>query len=82
LAAVGVSFTLVPELNVALQMDGQLMPAGLLVTVPVALPASWTVKVYVVAGAEPEGSTGADWASTPVAERLTAIRITARTRAR
>jgi len=44
LAAMAVSFTLVPELNDALQVGEQLIPAGVLVTVPVALPANLTVK--------------------------------------
>jgi hypothetical protein len=44
LAGTGVSFTLAPELNEALQVGGQLMPAGLLVTVPVAVPANDTVS--------------------------------------
>jgi hypothetical protein len=45
LAGAAVSFTLVPELKDAEQVDGQLMPAGLLVTVPVEVPANCTVRV-------------------------------------
>jgi hypothetical protein len=52
LAGTAVSFTLVPELKEALQLGEQLMPAGELVTVPLAVPASRTVSVKVVAGAE------------------------------
>jgi hypothetical protein len=44
LAGVAVSLTLIPELKDALHVDGQLMPAGELVTVPRALPANWTVS--------------------------------------
>jgi len=43
-AGTAVSFTLVPEVKDALQVDGQVMPAGLLVTVPVEVPASDTVN--------------------------------------
>ena len=39
----GVKLTLVPLLNVAVQVEGQLIPAGLLVTVPE--PVTVTVKV-------------------------------------
>jgi hypothetical protein len=49
---VGVNRTLVPEAKEAVQVEPQLMPAGLLVTVPVLLPASAPVNVYVVGGAE------------------------------
>ena len=44
-AATGVSFTTVPALNDALQMVGQLIPAGLLRTVPLEVPAKVTVRV-------------------------------------
>jgi hypothetical protein len=54
LAGTAVSFTLVPELKEALQVGEQLMPAGELVTVPVAVPASRTVSLNVMAGAEAE----------------------------
>jgi hypothetical protein len=47
---VSVSVTDVPELNDAEHVPGQLMPAGLLVTVPVPVPASVTVNVYDVVG--------------------------------
>ncbi|HVI07520.1 MAG TPA: hypothetical protein VND65_04420, partial [Candidatus Binatia bacterium] len=53
---VGVSLklTVAPEVNVALHVPGQLMPAGLLVTVPEPVPARFTVScgppVVVVAG--------------------------------
>ena len=43
-AGAAVSFTLVPEAKDALQVDGQVMPAGLLATVPVEVPASDTVN--------------------------------------
>jgi hypothetical protein len=39
LAGTAVSFTLVPAAKDALHVEGQFMPVGLLVTVPVALPA-------------------------------------------
>ena len=51
LAGTAVSFTLVPELKDALQVGEQLMPAGELVTVPLAVPDSRTVSLNVVAGA-------------------------------
>jgi hypothetical protein len=35
-----VSFTTVPEVNDALQVGAQLIPAGLLFTVPLAVPAN------------------------------------------
>jgi hypothetical protein len=40
----GVSFTLVPEEKEALQVGAQLMPAGVLVTVPIEVPARDTVS--------------------------------------
>jgi hypothetical protein len=43
-AGVAVSLTLIPELNDALQVGAQLMPAWVLVTVPLAEPANWTVS--------------------------------------
>jgi hypothetical protein len=44
LAALAVSVTWVPEGKVALHVDPQLMPAGVLVIVPVPLPESWTLN--------------------------------------
>src|SRR5579872_1093147 len=44
-AAVSVRVTTVPLLKFALQVPGQVMPAGLLLTEPVPVPASVTVKV-------------------------------------
>lgn len=41
----GVSFTAVPDAKVAVQVPGQLIPAGLLVTVPALVPASFTINV-------------------------------------
>ena len=43
-AGVAVSTTAVPLLNVAEQVEPQLIPAGLLVTVPVPVPESFTVS--------------------------------------
>jgi hypothetical protein len=43
--AVAVSTTTVPLVKLAEHVAGQLIPAGLLVTVPVPVPASFTVKV-------------------------------------
>src|SRR5215471_9470833 len=45
LAAAAVNVTLVPASKVALHAVGQLMPAGLLVTVPLPVPATLTVTV-------------------------------------
>jgi hypothetical protein len=42
--AVGVRFTTVPPPNLAVQVAGQLMPDGLVVTVPVPVPPSVTVR--------------------------------------
>jgi hypothetical protein len=44
LAATAVSFTTVPEANELLHLGWQLIPAGLLVTVPPPVPASVTVS--------------------------------------
>jgi hypothetical protein len=44
LPAFAVSVTTVPDLNDALQVGAQLIPAGLLVTVPVDVPANVTVS--------------------------------------
>ena len=52
LAGVAVSLTLVPELNDAVHVGEQLIPAGLLVTVPVEVPANCTESWNVVGGAE------------------------------
>jgi hypothetical protein len=41
-AGAAVSFTLVPELKEAAHVDGQLIPAGVLVTVPVEVPSTFT----------------------------------------
>jgi len=43
-AGTAVSFTLVPDVKEALHVGWQLIPAGLLVTVPVEVPASVTVS--------------------------------------
>jgi hypothetical protein len=51
-SGVAVSFTDVPLGNSALHTVGQLMPEGLLVTVPVPAPAVFKVSVKVVAKAE------------------------------
>ena len=48
LAAVAVRVTLVPEVKAALQVPGQLIPAGLEVTVPLPVPAFVTVRVCVL----------------------------------
>jgi hypothetical protein len=53
LPGLAVSVTAVPELKRPLQVEGQEMPAGLLVTVPVEVPASCTVNLYVVEGDGP-----------------------------
>jgi len=50
LPATGVSFTTVPAVNDAVQVGEHAMPAGLLVTVPVEVPAKWTVSWKEVAG--------------------------------
>jgi len=53
--------TTVPEVNDALQVGEQLIPAGLLVTVPVEVPANVTVSVYDVGG----GAAASDCAINP-----------------
>lgn len=60
-AATGVSFTTVPELNDALQAVGQLIPAGLLVTVPLPVPAGVMVNVKV------------DWAARRLAQSMVQV---------
>jgi hypothetical protein len=57
-AGMAVSLTLVPELNDPVQVDGQLMPAGVLVTVPRAVPASCTLSWYAVVRARLRLATG------------------------
>src|SRR5260370_17669818 len=71
-----VSFTLVPELKDAVQVDGQLMPAGVLVTVPVEVPANVTVSWKVVTGAE---ATGVSWAARLTREIEVALKSATRT---
>jgi hypothetical protein len=44
LAATAVSLTIVPAAKAAVHVEGQEMPAGLLVTVPVEVPANLTVS--------------------------------------
>jgi hypothetical protein len=43
-AAVAVRVTAVPLGKLAVQVEPQLIPEGVLVTVPVPVPASWTVS--------------------------------------
>src|SRR5579863_4531169 len=50
LPAAAVSFTLVPELKLALQVGVQLTPAGLLVTSPLPPPATVTLSRNELAG--------------------------------
>ena len=69
LAGTAVSFTLVPELKEAVQVGEQLMPAGLLVTVPLPVPANWSVSWNVAAA---EG-----WAEL-AAQKIVAVRMAAR----
>jgi hypothetical protein len=47
-AAVAVSVTIVPELKFAVQVPGQLMPGGALVTVPLPFPEILTFKTCCV----------------------------------
>lgn len=75
LAGTGVSFTLVPEAKEALHVGLQVMPAGVLVTVPVEVPASVTLSWNVVAGA----ASGC-WAIEVVTKAV--VRIVARIRIR
>ena len=56
LPGLGVRVTIVPQLNEALHVGEQVIPAGVLVTVPVEVPASVTVSWYVTAGAGMEGA--------------------------
>ena len=58
LEALALSVTCVPELKLALQADPQLMPAGLLLTVPVPLPLSWTVSCALAGGGGGGGGGG------------------------
>ena len=44
-AGTAVSFTTLPDAKEAVQVPGQLIPAGLLVTVPVPVPARLTLKL-------------------------------------
>ena len=52
-AALTVRVTLVPPAKVALHVPGQLMPAGVLVTVPEPVPATLTVSGNVVVPVQP-----------------------------
>lgn len=45
LAAVATNFTLVREANEAMHVGEQLIPAGVLVTVPLPVPANVTVRL-------------------------------------
>ena len=53
-AAVAVSVTLLLSENGARQLEGQLMPAGVLVTVPVPVPISVTVRLFVPTNFSPK----------------------------
>ena len=52
-AGTAVSVTLVPELKDAVHVGLHAMPAGLLVTVPVDVPANFTVNAKAVGGVGP-----------------------------
>ena len=62
-AGAAVNVTAVPLLNMALQVVPQLIPAGMLVTTPVPVPARVTVRVSVVT----------DWLNEAVTELLALI---------
>jgi len=49
-AGAAVNFTTVPDANEAVQVPGQRIPDGLLVTVPLLVPTRLTVNVWLVAG--------------------------------
>jgi hypothetical protein len=55
-AALGVSVTTVPGTKLSKQSDPQLMPVGLLVTVPAPVPAFATVTSYAPPAARPHAS--------------------------
>jgi hypothetical protein len=79
LAATGVRTTLVPALKDALQVGAQLMPAGLLVTVPPEVPASVAVSVKLVVGAgNPLSDCARLIADKPIADKNAMVKIDAR----